>query len=252
MTDIPILLTARTSSSRLPDKVLLRLHQHSVIVHALRRGTGTGRPVILCTTNHPSDDRLAHVAEGEGFGVFRGEASNKLKRWSDAANWLGIDYAHVLDADDPFFDVDEINDSIGLMERTGACLVHTSLRSDAGMGSVGTSFDVSFLHELANRSGKLRHADLDVVPWSHILSSEDGALRMPDRSLGALDSPVRLTLDYPEDLIVLRNIARNVSVEASRLIVEMWVKENPHVATLNQHRTHDFLNRQQRQRSSFD
>ena len=39
---------------------------------------------------------------------FRGSLINKLKRWSDCASFYEIKDFHTVDADDPFFDGDEM------------------------------------------------------------------------------------------------------------------------------------------------
>ena len=128
----------------------------------MSRAELTGYEPVLCTTDEKSDDALAaHVAEA-GFRVVRGNSTNKIARWFTAAQELDREVIHSLDADDPYFDFDEVRDSISNLWRMDLQLVHTSHQSDRGMASVGTTFARRYLRELDKRARMLVHSDLDV------------------------------------------------------------------------------------------
>nr|WP_312230584.1 aldo/keto reductase [Pseudomonas sp.] len=71
---------ARTSSSRLPGKVLLPLSGLPMSVLAALRAGNTGRAVILATSCEQSDDALAEVAIQHGLRCYRGSLSSPLER----------------------------------------------------------------------------------------------------------------------------------------------------------------------------
>ena len=246
-----ILVTARTVSSRLQEKCLLPFPQVPVISHVLERAQHVGCEVILCTTNDHSDDKLASWATAKGWPVVRGHPTNKIQRWSDAAERFDISYAHVLDGDDPFFDSEEIAESLNWLEERSLDLVRRSRRSDAGMASVGDSFSRNFLRVLSRRTLELRSVDLDVVPWKKLLSLQDKVKQMPDRDLGLLKEPVRLTLDYDEDYQMLLAIATALGPSASRFAVERFLKDNTKLAQINGFRSEDFRSRQAAQLEAF-
>lgn len=76
-----LLLQARTSSSRLPAKVLLSIAGMPLVVLAALRAGNTGHRVIVVTSCEPSDDNLCDVLEKWGIECFRGSLMNTLERF---------------------------------------------------------------------------------------------------------------------------------------------------------------------------
>ena len=100
-----ILLQARTTSSRLPAKVLLPVGGLPIAVVCARRAANTGREVIVATSDLPSDDLLAATLDDHGVRCFRGDLDNVLKRFVDAIAGLPGDEIVVrLTADNLFPD----------------------------------------------------------------------------------------------------------------------------------------------------
>lgn len=86
-----IFLQARTSSSRLPAKVLLHVAGMPVVVLAARRAANTGRDVLVATSAEASDDLLASVLADYQVPFFRGALANVLQRFVDASATLNDD-----------------------------------------------------------------------------------------------------------------------------------------------------------------
>lgn len=78
------ILQARTSSSRLPAKVLLPVCGLPLAVLAAKRAGNTGRKVIVATSDEQSDDVFAAVVRSHGLDCFRGSLDNTLERIVDA------------------------------------------------------------------------------------------------------------------------------------------------------------------------
>ena len=77
------ILQARTSSNRLPGKVLLPLLGRPMILHELDRIVHSREidKVVLATSTEESDDALAFKVESEGFPVYRGSLHDVLGRY---------------------------------------------------------------------------------------------------------------------------------------------------------------------------
>ncbi|HEY8360977.1 MAG TPA: hypothetical protein VIL30_26255, partial [Ramlibacter sp.] len=80
-----VVLQARTSSSRLPAKVLLPLAGMPVAVLAARRAANTGSQVIVATSTGGDDDALAGLLRDHGIPCHRGSLHDVLQRMVDAA-----------------------------------------------------------------------------------------------------------------------------------------------------------------------
>lgn len=81
------LLQARTSSSRLPRKVMLPVAGAPMLarqVERLQRSETLDR-LVLATSDRPEDDCVAALAEGAGIGSFRGSLDDVLDRLYGAA-----------------------------------------------------------------------------------------------------------------------------------------------------------------------
>jgi spore coat polysaccharide biosynthesis protein SpsF len=101
-----IILQARFDSSRLPGKALATIGGWTVLEHCLRRLMFAGvAPVVLATTTRPEDDRLAAVARSLGSGIFRGDTTDVLSRYLNAADAFGFDVIIRATGDNPGVDI---------------------------------------------------------------------------------------------------------------------------------------------------
>jgi spore coat polysaccharide biosynthesis protein SpsF (cytidylyltransferase family)/aryl-alcohol dehydrogenase-like predicted oxidoreductase len=75
------IVQARTTSSRLPAKVLLPVAGYPLVVLAAKRAANTGRDVIVAISDESTDDYLAEVLATSGISFFRGSLQNVLSRF---------------------------------------------------------------------------------------------------------------------------------------------------------------------------
>lgn len=254
MSEIPVaLITVRASSSRLSSKCFLPLGGVSVLEHVIRRVQAGGFNPIVCTSIKASDDQIEDLANQLGAKFFRGDLENKLNRWKSCMQEFDLNTAHLVDADDPYFDPIEMHESYELLVRTPLDLVLTSARSDSGFASVGTSIRFSFIQELVNRAAQLKSTNFDVIPWDLLLQSDDFMTSMPDKNLGIpADVDLRLTLDYPEDYEMLAVLGAQFDYEVPRISIEKYLLSNPELRESNLFRSQDFLdNKQDFRRTQF-
>jgi spore coat polysaccharide biosynthesis protein SpsF (cytidylyltransferase family) len=74
-------MQARTSSSRLPAKVLLPVAGMPLIVLAVKRAANIGMDVRVVTSDDESDDYLCSILKEESIPYYRGSLNNVLKRF---------------------------------------------------------------------------------------------------------------------------------------------------------------------------
>jgi spore coat polysaccharide biosynthesis protein SpsF (cytidylyltransferase family) len=100
------LLQARTSSMRLPGKVMLPLAGAPMLarqVERIRRSAWTDK-WVLATTDRPEDDCVAELAERVGIDSFRGSLDDVLDRFYRAAEPRRPDYVVRVTGDCPLID----------------------------------------------------------------------------------------------------------------------------------------------------
>jgi spore coat polysaccharide biosynthesis protein SpsF len=100
------IVQARTTSSRLPGKVLLPILGQPMIVRQLERIRRARRVdrVLVATSVDPSDDLLADVVQAAGVAVFRGALDDVLDRFHAAAASVGPEHVVRLTGDCPLVD----------------------------------------------------------------------------------------------------------------------------------------------------
>lgn len=238
MSENPIygFVTVRTSSTRLPAKCLLPFGDGNVLEHVIRRSRAFGIEPIVCTSVDQSDDVIEKIASSEGVGCFRGSLTNKLKRWSDCADAFKLQAFHTVDADDPFFDGDEIRRSMCLLSQEGADMVCPTESSSAGGASVGYSLTADIVGRAS--AGLSDEVDTEMM-WYHI-EKISGLRRivLPETSLAP--ARVRLTLDYQEDYWLLEAVRRILGNLASRKEIDQMFIRNPDLYKINWFRNEEW------------
>ena len=107
------LITVRSASTRLPKKCLLSFGKNlNVLEHIINRSKFFKINPIICTSIDKSDDIIEDIAIKKNVKVFRGSLKNKLKRWADCCDKFNIKNFHTIDVDDPFFDGDQMKESL--------------------------------------------------------------------------------------------------------------------------------------------
>lgn len=108
---IVAILQARTSSSRLPGKVLLPLAGAPMLqrqIERLRRARMIDR-LVVATSDRPEDEAVADVAEAAGVASYRGSLDDVLDRFYRAAEPHRPDWVVRVTGDCPLADWDVID-----------------------------------------------------------------------------------------------------------------------------------------------
>jgi len=227
---IPGLITVRTSSTRLPQKCLLPFGQGNVIEHIIHRSRHYGLRPILCTSDDSADDVLEEIATRHDVECFRGSLNNKVRRWRDCCDRFGIDAMHTIDADDPFFDGDQMKESFASLTRERCEIVYPTRSSSGGGGSVGYSLSRGVLEKACALTWDDQDTEMAWSVFERIPSLKTTRLSdLPDWE----PLQIRLTLDYWEDYWLLDTVRRLVGNLATRGQVEALFRRNPDLHAVN-------------------
>ncbi|MCD6238898.1 MAG: glycosyltransferase family protein [Thermotogae bacterium] len=112
--EIAAIIQARTSSTRLPQKVLKELSYNSGITcleQVIRRVKKSKKlnEIIIATTEGKEDDDIVKIAQKESVKYFRGSKENVLSRYYFAAKENNIDVIVRITSDCPCIDPDIID-----------------------------------------------------------------------------------------------------------------------------------------------
>jgi spore coat polysaccharide biosynthesis protein SpsF (cytidylyltransferase family)/aryl-alcohol dehydrogenase-like predicted oxidoreductase len=161
-----IVLQARTSSTRLPGKVLLPICGLPMAVLAAKRAGQDGTEVVVATSDDPSDDALAETAKRHGLKIVRGPLDDVLARFLLATQDMSEDDICIrFTADNVFPNSDFANRLAGAVEQEG----HGWAGFSGGAGGLpyglaGEAFRVGLLRQ-ADRSTQDAQDREHVSPW---------------------------------------------------------------------------------------
>jgi spore coat polysaccharide biosynthesis protein SpsF len=114
---IGAIIQARTSSTRLPGKVLLELPYGSgitVLQQVIRRLKQSKKieTIVVATTEDRADDAIVDIASREGVSSFRGSKENVLERYYLAAKTFGLDTVVRITSDCPCVDPELVDHAV--------------------------------------------------------------------------------------------------------------------------------------------
>jgi spore coat polysaccharide biosynthesis protein SpsF len=199
------ILQARTSSSRLPGKVLLPLAGAPMIVRQIERVRRARRidRLVVATSDDPSDDELARTLAGADVAVHRGPLNDVLARFTGAVAAFGpADHVVRLTGDCPLADPAVIDATIETV--TGANADYGSNTPPDAPFPQGRTFpkglDVECMKAGALVAAAARAAtpeEREHVTWA--LHRRPDLYRQAFLRQAADEGEVRWTVDYPDD-----------------------------------------------------
>ncbi len=112
------IIQARRASSRFPDKIFKELGHKPLLWHVVNRikPARSVDEILIATTTHERDDKIAEWGEKNGIRVFRGSEENVLSRYMEAAKWANADIIVRITSDDPFKDYRLIDRCVEVMK----------------------------------------------------------------------------------------------------------------------------------------
>jgi spore coat polysaccharide biosynthesis protein SpsF (cytidylyltransferase family)/aryl-alcohol dehydrogenase-like predicted oxidoreductase len=193
-----IILQARTSSTRLPGKVLLPVAGHPSSVLAALRAANQGMQLVVATSDDPTDDHLAAVLQNHGVQVFRGPMSDVLARYFLAAANLTDECAVIrLTGDNVVPDGEFVAELVSAFSCSGLeYLRGNSSQSKLPYGLGGEAFSVAALRKAHSRATSAYDRE-HVGPW--MARHCKAGVYVPASLRGADYSHLRCTIDDEED-----------------------------------------------------
>lgn len=231
------IIQARMGSSRLPGKTLQDIGGkpmlYRVVVRA-RRAQTVGQ-VVVATTIEPGDDPVADYCRSQGFPCYRGDPVDVLDRYYQAAQLFGANTIVRLTGDCPVIDPGEIDRTVRAFFEEKVDFAANRLPPPWKRTTpIGMDTEVVTFGALARDwcEADARYAREHVMPY---LYEKDGRFKIlkvdHDPDLGYL----RLTVDTPEDLKLIRKIYAhfNNSDDFSLTEILSLIEQHPDLMRIN-------------------
>lgn len=199
---VRVILQARTSSSRLPAKVLMPIAGLPLAELCARRLMNTGLALVVATSAEPSDDSLADSLMDSGIDVFRGSLSNVRSRYLECSATMNPDDIVVrVTADNPVPDGQFLQAMIAEFIQRKAMYMATHEGDGLPYGLSAEVFTVQALREASEVSRK--PADLEHVT-PQIRAVSQGWEISAELFSAPLSKSTRVTVDTLDDYLSAR------------------------------------------------
>lgn len=202
---IGAIIQARTSSSRLPQKVLKPLPYNgdtTVLQHVIRRTAKAELidEVIVATTENPEDDEIIEIAIKENAKHYRGSLENVLERYYKAAAENNLDIIIRITSDNPCIDPEIIDKVINSHIESNADYTSNSLKKLVPLGIGVEVINFNALNESYKNATK-KYEKEHVTPY--IYKSHPKKFKINHYENHKDNSDIRITLDTPQDYALL-------------------------------------------------
>lgn len=230
------LLVVRTSSSRLSSKALMDIQGRPAILHLIERlkQCSSLDNIVLCTTDHPSDDILEQIALNADIDCHRGPSEDVLQRMLGAISEHQVDVVVRVTGDDLLVDPDYID--YGL-----SC--HCTQNSDySDLKSLPSGTEVEFfnssvlrfIHDLANDPSGTEYLTTYVLDNFQLFNINSLDVQ-PDHC-----RDWRLTLDTAEDYEVISTLTNAMAALGKATTYRLsdivdFINQHPEILNANQY-----------------
>ena len=231
------IIQARMDSTRLPGKVLTHILPNRTALDLMLERVQRSKTVnkfIIATTLQASDTPIVELASKLGIECYRGSAENVLERFLGASQSQPDQTMLVrLTADCPLHDPEVIDRAVRLFFAEQVDYVS---KMDPPTFPDGIDVEVVSLSAL-RRSSALTQ---DVVDQEHVtlyIRQHPELFPHVNFECSKQLEQVRLTLDHPEDLELIREIFKALYAKNAEFSFESavdFLDENPEIRSLNQ------------------
>ena len=201
------IIQCRMSSTRLPGKALLDLYGKSLLARVIERtcAAQTIDEVWVATSTEIADDIIALTAGGLGATVFRGPLDDVLARYQGAARASQADVIVRVTSDNPLTEPRFIDLCVG--ELLAGDLDHVVI-APVPRGTGVEAISRRALNMAAHEAGEAYDRE-HVTPFIKKRPDQFKLARIANPYPALARADVRITLDTPEDHLLLSKIFNN-------------------------------------------
>lgn len=227
---------ARISSTRMPAKVLKCINGESLLHIHLQRILKSKRidKLKVATTTEPDSGKIVDIAYVSGIDVYCGDLENVLDRYFQAAKNENPEWIVRITSDCPLVDPAVIDAAINYA--VDHQLDYTSNTMDPtfphGMDVEVFTFDAL----LRAKQEAIQPFDLEhVTPyiWRNSTFKGGDIFKSASFSFAEDFSGFRLTVDYPEDFLVIEKLVEAMGSDKTWPEYVRYLVDNPDIFALN-------------------
>ena len=196
--------------------------------------------IIVCTTQD-SDDPLVDVCKNYGVSLFRGSKNDLIHRFYSAINYFNLDMILQIDGDDPLTDTGYMNLCLENLIKNNC---DVTICENLPLGIASKAFTKNAILKVkdyyvpgVNDTGYMYFFTKTNLCKIHIIKPT---------SKFHINNKIRLTLDYEEDLKLIKKNFKNFYKKNkifSLSEILKFIDDNPNLYQINSHLNDEYWNR---------
>ena len=245
--EIGCIIQARMGSTRLPGKVLEELEAgKSCLEYVIQQLEDVFdiKNMVIATTFLEEDDVIEKFCVERGINVFRGEPKNVLDRYYNCAKEFSIQNIVRITSDCPLIDPKIVLELIKKMKTGEFDYVSNALNRTF---PIGLDAEIFTFHAL-EQSWKVAQLQSEKEHVTPFIKKNPKSFKQYNLESDKNKSNIRVTLDVPEDLMLIRNIVSKISNRPIlyKDLMELFERE-PEILAINKNIKHDGYERSLRE-----
>jgi spore coat polysaccharide biosynthesis protein SpsF len=215
--NVQVIIQARMGSNRLPGKILSPLAgEFSALEWIIERARCSkyAERIVVATTVNPKDEETIAVCKHRGCEYVRGSEEDVLNRFVDVLHEFPCNIVLQINADEPLFDVSEMDRLVEVLEKDGLDYVNNHPAGlPLGTGTEAFTFSAFFL--MASKTNDPYDHE-HVTPYFYNHTDLFKQKNLPPLEIHPFAKNVRLTLDTLEDLKFLRQLMNQMKISVPK------------------------------------
>ena len=233
---IGAIIFARSTSTRLPSKVLIPIQNYTILEHIINRVKKSNllEKIIVATTTNSEDDELVKIIQTNRVDFFRGSELDVLDRCYKAAKKYSLDPVIRITGDDPIKDPSIIDQAIKIYKENNEKydLICNTMKPTFPEGLDVELIPFKTLEKVWNKATTLE--DREHLTKFIFDNKEDFKIYNFENPQNL--SQIRLTLDTKEDLELIKEIYDSLYISNNIFSwneVVSYLQSNPKLLEIN-------------------
>jgi glutamate-1-semialdehyde aminotransferase/spore coat polysaccharide biosynthesis protein SpsF (cytidylyltransferase family) len=235
MKKITAIIQARMSSTRLPQKILLKVLKKTLLEYTVERANQAKRikEVIVATTTNPADQPVVNLMKKLGIKFYRGSENNVLDRYYQTAKKFKIQHIARLTSDCPIIDPQVIDQIAKKYFDSQADYCSNTLKETFPDGQDVEIFSFKALSQ-AWKNAKLSSEKEHVTPY---LKKHPKKFKLVNLKHSHNLNNKRWTVDESADFKFIKIVIQNLypqNPNFSMTDILKFLQKNPRIEKINQ------------------
>lgn len=215
-------IACRVESTRLFAKPLQRVDEHTILDYIIMqlRQSELIDEIVLAISENAGNEIFVEYARRNNLKFVRGDDEDVLRRVISAADHVNANIVFRVTSEDPFKYWHGIDAAIEQHLQTGADFTYTKDLPE------GTGFEIINLKALKSSHAHGQRRNRSELVTSYIHEHQADFKILPFEVKSKLRRPeIRFTVDYPEDLILVKTLASRLKFRESLPDLELIIEQ---------------------------